>query len=91
MHISDVILPKSSSGKRASGPMLLFISESGIGKRVPLSSFRLSPLNRIGLIGFKVYLKMSCMRFPSTFALCNTNSLMYMFSSPLKIGLRPFL
>ncbi|KAK1374151.1 DNA topoisomerase (ATP-hydrolyzing) [Heracleum sosnowskyi] len=43
----------SDSGKRASGPMLLFISESGIGKRVPLSSFRLSPLNRIGLIGFK--------------------------------------
>ncbi|XP_074328770.1 DNA gyrase subunit A, chloroplastic/mitochondrial [Apium graveolens] len=41
------------SDKRASGPMLLFISESGIGKRVPLSSFRLSPLNRIGLIGFK--------------------------------------
>lgn len=42
-----------SNGKRASGPMLLFISESGIGKRVPLSSFRLSHLNRIGLIGFK--------------------------------------
>lgn len=42
-----------SDGKRASGPMLLFISESGIGKRVPLSSFRVSSLNRIGLIGFK--------------------------------------
>ncbi|KAL1828264.1 hypothetical protein DCAR_0207462 [Daucus carota subsp. sativus] len=42
-----------SHGKRASGPMLLFISESGIGKRVPLSSFRLSSLNRVGLKGFK--------------------------------------
>lgn len=42
-----------SHSKRASGPMLLFVSESGIGKRVPISSFRLSPLNRVGLIGFK--------------------------------------
>lgn len=35
------------------GPWLLFVSESGHGKRVPLSSFRLSPLNRVGLIGYK--------------------------------------
>lgn len=35
------------------GPWLLFISESGHGKRVPLSRFRLSPLNRVGLIGYK--------------------------------------
>ncbi|KAL9235170.1 hypothetical protein vseg_009957 [Gypsophila vaccaria] len=35
------------------GPWLLFISESGYGKRVPLSRFRLSPLNRVGLIGYK--------------------------------------
>ncbi|CAL0318477.1 unnamed protein product [Lupinus luteus] len=42
-----------SRGKRQSGPWLLFVSESGYGKRVPLSSFRMSPLNRIGLIGYK--------------------------------------
>ncbi|GMH11567.1 hypothetical protein Nepgr_013408 [Nepenthes gracilis] len=41
------------NNKGFSGPWLLFISESGYGKRVPLSSFRLSPLNRVGLIGYK--------------------------------------
>ncbi|KAI9126508.1 hypothetical protein K1719_002104 [Acacia pycnantha] len=42
------------SNKRSlSGPWLLFVSESGHGKRVPLSSFRPSPLNRVGLIGYK--------------------------------------
>ncbi|KAL6493801.1 hypothetical protein OROGR_031710 [Orobanche gracilis] len=35
------------------GPWLLFISESGLGKRVPLASFRMSPLNRVGLKGYK--------------------------------------
>lgn len=35
------------------GQWLLFVSESGYGKRVPLSSFRISPLNRVGLIGYK--------------------------------------
>ncbi|KAL8529379.1 hypothetical protein ACS0TY_006703 [Phlomoides rotata] len=40
-------------GKRVTGPWLLFISESGFGKRVPLASFRTSPLNRVGLIGYK--------------------------------------
>ncbi|XP_022131518.1 DNA gyrase subunit A, chloroplastic/mitochondrial isoform X2 [Momordica charantia] len=44
--------PRSSS-KGFNGPWLLFVSESGFGKRVPLSSFRLSPLNRVGLIGYK--------------------------------------
>lgn len=39
--------------KGMSGPWLLFVSESGHGKRVPLSRFRLSPLNRVGLIGYK--------------------------------------
>lgn len=39
--------------KGVNGPWLLFISESGHGKRVPLSSFRSSPLNRVGLIGYK--------------------------------------
>ncbi|KAH9610804.1 hypothetical protein KSS87_023695 [Heliosperma pusillum] len=39
--------------KGTRGPWLLFISESGHGKRVPLSRFRLSPLNRVGLIGYK--------------------------------------
>ncbi|GAB2287516.1 hypothetical protein Dimus_021891 [Dionaea muscipula] len=41
------------NNKGLSGPWLLFITESGYGKRVPVSSFRLSPLNRVGLIGYK--------------------------------------
>ncbi|GAA0141632.1 DNA topoisomerase [Lithospermum erythrorhizon] len=50
--------PASSSdhsyqSRKQHGPWLLFISESGYGKRVPVSSFRTSPLNRIGLIGYK--------------------------------------
>lgn len=40
-------------GRSLSGPWLLFISESGFGKRVPLSRFRMSPLNRVGLKGYK--------------------------------------
>ncbi|CAA0823269.1 Probable DNA gyrase subunit A-chloroplastic/mitochondrial [Striga hermonthica] len=40
-------------GKSFAGPWLLFISENGYGKRVPLASFRTSPLNRVGLIGYK--------------------------------------
>ncbi|XP_077248899.1 DNA GYRASE A [Tasmannia lanceolata] len=43
-----------SQGKDTSVPWLLFVSESGLGKRVPLSSFRLSPLNRVGLKGYKL-------------------------------------
>ncbi|KAL8162046.1 hypothetical protein V2J09_013535 [Rumex salicifolius] len=43
----------SSRDKGLSGPWLLFVSESGYGKRVPLSSFRISPRNRVGLIGYK--------------------------------------
>uniref|UniRef100_A0A5B7BSB3 DNA gyrase subunit A, chloroplastic/mitochondrial n=1 Tax=Davidia involucrata TaxID=16924 RepID=A0A5B7BSB3_DAVIN len=39
--------------KGLSSPWLLFVSESGFGKRVPLSSFRMLPLNRVGLIGYK--------------------------------------
>ncbi|MED6191870.1 hypothetical protein PIB30_004527 [Stylosanthes scabra] len=42
-----------SNAKDQKGPWLLFVSESGYGKRVPLSSFRISPLNRVGLIGYK--------------------------------------
>ncbi|KAJ4720495.1 DNA gyrase subunit A [Melia azedarach] len=42
-----------SNVKGSSGPWLLFVSESGYGKRVPLSSFRKSRLNRVGLIGYK--------------------------------------
>lgn len=45
--------PLQNYGKGFSGPWLLFISENGFGKRVPLSSFRTSSLNRIGLIGYK--------------------------------------
>ncbi|GMI73267.1 DNA GYRASE A [Hibiscus trionum] len=42
-----------SNDKGGSGPWLLFVSENGYGKRVPLSSFKRSPLNRVGLIGYK--------------------------------------
>ncbi|TXG49184.1 hypothetical protein EZV62_025059 [Acer yangbiense] len=42
-----------SNVKGSNGPWLLFVSESGYGKRVPLSSFRQLPLNRVGLIGYK--------------------------------------
>ncbi|CAH2054162.1 unnamed protein product [Thlaspi arvense] len=41
------------SGKQSSGPWLLFVCENGFGKRVPLSSFKPSRLNRVGLIGSK--------------------------------------
>ncbi|KAL3623290.1 hypothetical protein CASFOL_032106 [Castilleja foliolosa] len=44
---------KQNYGKGFAGPWLLFISESGFGKRVPLASFRTSPLNRVGLKGYK--------------------------------------
>ncbi|KAJ8900049.1 hypothetical protein K2173_024164 [Erythroxylum novogranatense] len=43
----------SESNDKGTGPWLLFVSESGFGKRVPLGSFRLSTLNRVGLIGYK--------------------------------------
>ncbi|KVI08482.1 hypothetical protein Ccrd_013144, partial [Cynara cardunculus var. scolymus] len=43
------------SVKGAHGPWLLFVSENGVGKRVPLSEFRESRLNRVGLIGCKFY------------------------------------
>lgn len=41
-------------GKGAGPPWLLFVSECGHGKRVSLSCFRVSPLNRVGLIGYKL-------------------------------------
>ncbi|PIN16287.1 DNA topoisomerase (ATP-hydrolyzing) [Handroanthus impetiginosus] len=44
---------QQSHGRGFSGPWLLFISESGFGKRVPLANFRMSPLNRVGLKGYK--------------------------------------
>ncbi|KAL6327726.1 hypothetical protein AAG906_024695 [Vitis piasezkii] len=43
---------RQSRARNLKGPWLLFVSESGLGKRVPLSRFRLSPLNRVGLIVF---------------------------------------
>ncbi|KAI4323668.1 hypothetical protein L6164_023255 [Bauhinia variegata] len=46
-------LESTGSDAKSNGPWLLFVSESGYGKRVPLSSFRLSSLNRVGLIGYK--------------------------------------
>ncbi|AEE74943.1 DNA gyrase subunit A, chloroplastic/mitochondrial [Arabidopsis thaliana] len=39
--------------KQSTGPWLLFVCENGYGKRVPLSSFRRSRLNRVGLSGYK--------------------------------------
>lgn len=44
---------QQTHGRSLSGPWLLFITESGFGKRVPLSRFRMSPLNRVGLKGYK--------------------------------------
>ncbi|WOL16199.1 DNA gyrase subunit A, chloroplastic/mitochondrial isoform X1 [Canna indica] len=44
----------SSRGKNLGPPWLLFVSESGHGKRVPLSAFRLSNFNRVGLLGYKL-------------------------------------
>ncbi|KAI0503930.1 hypothetical protein KFK09_014876 [Dendrobium nobile] len=42
-----------SRGRYISPPWLLFLSESGYGKRVPLSEFRLSRFRSMGLIGYK--------------------------------------
>lgn len=44
----------TQSRKQSTGPWLLFVCENGYGKRVPLSSFKPSRLNRVGLIGSKV-------------------------------------
>ncbi|KAF5202603.1 Dna gyrase subunit a [Thalictrum thalictroides] len=41
-------------GRDLTAPWLLFVSEGGFGKRVPLTNFHLSPLNRVGLIGYKL-------------------------------------
>lgn len=38
----------------SSPPWLLFIAESGIGKRVPLNAFRQSNFNAVGLQGYKL-------------------------------------
>lgn len=45
--------PSKFHGSNANGPWLLFVSENGFGKRVPLRSFKISSLNRVGLIGYK--------------------------------------
>ncbi|KAJ3669364.1 hypothetical protein LUZ60_011314 [Juncus effusus] len=44
----------SPSSKGVGPPWLLFVSEDGRGKRVSLSTFRLSPFNRVGLVGYKL-------------------------------------
>ncbi|KAJ0249490.1 DNA gyrase subunit A [Hirschfeldia incana] len=44
---------ETSAEKQSTGPWLLFVCENGYGKRVPLSSFKPSRLNRVGLIGSK--------------------------------------
>lgn len=43
-----------SQGRDLRPPWLLFVSESGHGKRVPLTSFRESNFNRVGLRGYKL-------------------------------------
>ncbi|KAK9014672.1 hypothetical protein V6N11_005822 [Hibiscus sabdariffa] len=52
-HLNKAAEDSISNDKGGSGPWLLFVSENGCGKRVPLSSFKRSPLNRVGLIGYK--------------------------------------
>ncbi|XP_010922921.1 DNA gyrase subunit A, chloroplastic/mitochondrial isoform X1 [Elaeis guineensis] len=49
-------MPDSSGsrGRDVGPPWLLFVSENGLGKRVPISAFRLSNFNRVGLIGYKL-------------------------------------
>lgn len=43
-----------SQGRDLRPPWLLFVSESGHGKRVPLSNFREYKFNRVGLKGYKL-------------------------------------
>ncbi|XP_020587485.1 DNA gyrase subunit A, chloroplastic/mitochondrial isoform X4 [Phalaenopsis equestris] len=50
----DSDVPCISRGRDTSPPWLLFLSESGHGKRVPLSGFRLSRFRSVGLIGYKL-------------------------------------
>ncbi|XP_011046474.1 PREDICTED: DNA gyrase subunit A, chloroplastic/mitochondrial-like isoform X3 [Populus euphratica] len=51
----EVASKDSENNNKGTGPWLLFVSESGHGKRVPLSSFKQSRLNRVGLIGYKFF------------------------------------
>ncbi|XP_059649334.1 DNA gyrase subunit A, chloroplastic/mitochondrial isoform X2 [Cornus florida] len=62
VDIIPVTLPKElatdseihqSYTKGLIGPWLLFVTESGLGKRVPLSRFRVGGLNKIGVKGYK--------------------------------------
>ncbi|KAL9388294.1 hypothetical protein Peur_016899 [Populus x canadensis] len=51
----EVVSKDSENNNKGTGPWLLFVSESGHGKRVPLGSFKQSRLNRVGLIGYKFF------------------------------------
>ncbi|KAB5539142.1 hypothetical protein DKX38_016675 [Salix brachista] len=51
----EVASKDSENNIKGTGPWLLFVSESGHGKRVPLGSFKQSRLNRVGLIGYKFF------------------------------------
>ncbi|XP_061976180.1 DNA gyrase subunit A, chloroplastic/mitochondrial [Populus nigra] len=51
----EVASKDSENNNKGTGPWLLFVSESGHGKRVPLGSFKQSHLNRVGLIGYKFF------------------------------------
>ncbi|KAK1280975.1 hypothetical protein QJS04_geneDACA015129 [Acorus gramineus] len=54
MDLQTKLDTSGSRGKELRPPWLLFVSEGGLGKRVPISSFRLSNFNRVGLIGYKL-------------------------------------
>lgn len=53
-ELKNTLHSSKYQGKTISAPWLLLVSESGYGKRVPLSSFRITPLKRVGLIGYKL-------------------------------------
>lgn len=53
-ELKNALLSSKSQGKTITAPWLLLVSESGYGKRVPLSSFRITPLKRVGLVGYKL-------------------------------------
>ncbi|VVA38219.1 PREDICTED: DNA [Prunus dulcis] len=54
MASADIIPAAMRNATSLKGPWLLFVSESGYGKRAPLSTFHSSKLNRVGLIIYKV-------------------------------------
>ncbi|KAH9314388.1 hypothetical protein KI387_023015 [Taxus chinensis] len=52
--LHDILQSPEYREKNISAPWLLLVSESGYGKRVPLSNFRTSSLRRVGVMGYKL-------------------------------------